>query len=594
LNEGLPPFGGIRSLHINCRKRRKKWRDFPVGCAFTGKTPFTPMQNPNIPSSRLLFSKAGAPPRLCRRLLPVALLSLLVSLALSPAARAVSPPPDGGYPNDNTAEGTGALGFLTTGSANTAVGSSALQNITTANQNTAIGAFALIGPNNASGSDNTATGFSALSANTASRNTADGSGALQSNTTGNTNTATGNVALFTNSSGSFNTATGAFALELNTTGDQNTATGYAALLGNKTGADNTANGVAALLRNSTGNDNTASGYEALVNNTTGSDNTANGSLALSSNTTGANNTANGAFALAGNSTGGGNTATGWSALQANSNGGFNAAYGNYALYSNTTGYSNVADGVDALYYNKVGHDNTAEGYGALLHNTGSNNTALGSGAGFNLTTGTNNIDIGAAGVAGDSGKIRIGKQGTQNATFIAGIFGVTMTGSPVVVNSSGKLGVSGASSARFKEAIKPMDKDSEAILALKPVTFRYKQEIDPDKIPQFGLIAEQVDKVDPNLVVRDENGEVTSVRYDAVNAMFLNEFLKEHRTVQQQTSKLKKQDGTISRLKALIREQEKLAVQQQKQIEGLTIGLRKVSDRVELINSSPRLVAENH
>ena len=169
-----------------------------------------------------------------------------------------------------------------------------------------------------------------------------------------------------------------------------------------------------------------------------------------------------------------------------------------------------------------------------------------------------------------------------------------MTGSPVVVNSSGKLGVSGASSARFKEAIKPMDKDSEAILALKPVTFRYKQEIDPDKIPQFGLIAEEVDKVDPNLVVRDENGEVTSVRYDAVNAMFLNEFLKEHRTVQQQTSKLKEQDGTISRLKALIREQEKLAVQQQKQIEGLTIGLRKVSDRVELLNSSPRLVAENH
>ena len=169
-----------------------------------------------------------------------------------------------------------------------------------------------------------------------------------------------------------------------------------------------------------------------------------------------------------------------------------------------------------------------------------------------------------------------------------------MTGSPVVVNSSGKLGVSGTSSARFKEAIKPMDKDSEAILALKPVTFRYKQEIDPDKIPQFGLIAEEVDKVDPNLVVRDENGEVTSVRYDAVNAMFLNEFLKEHRTVQQQTSKLKEQDGTISRLKALIREQEKLAVQQQKQIEGLTIGLRKVSDRVELLNSSPRLVAENH
>ena len=587
-------LGGFDHYTSIAEKGEKKWRDFPVGCAFTGKTPFTPMQNPNIPSSRLLFSKAGAPPRLCRCLLPLALLSLLVSLALSPAARAVSPPADGGYPNDNTAEGTGALSFLTTGSANTAVGSSALQNITTANQNTAIGAFALIGPNNASGNDNTATGFSALSANTGNDNTANGSGALQNNTTASGNTANGFNALFKNTTGSYNTATGLIALFSNTTGDQNTATGYEALVSNTTGADNTANGVAALFLNTTGNNNTATGYEALVNNTTGAENTANGFLGLSSNTTGTNNTANGALALAANTTGSGNTATGWSALQANSNGGFNAATGNYALYSNTTGYSNVATGVDALYHNKVGHDNTAEGYLALLNSTGSNNTALGSYAGANLATGSNNIDIGALGVAGDSGKIRIGKQGTQNATFIAGIFGVTMTGSPVVVNSSGKLGVSGTSSARFKEAIKPMDKDSEAILALKPVTFHYKQEIDPDKIPQFGLIAEEVDKVDPNLVVRDENGEVTSVRYDAVNAMFLNEFLKEHRTVQQQTSKLKEQDGTISRLKALIREQEKLAVQQQKQIEGLTIGLRKVSDRVELLNSSPRLVAENH
>ena len=567
---------------------------FPGRLRVHGKTQFIPMQNPNIPSSQLLFSKAGAPPRLCRCFLPLALLSLLVSLALSPAARAVSPPADGGYPNDNTAEGTGALGGLTTGSANTAAGSSALQNITTANQNTAIGAFALIGPNNASGNDNTATGFSALSANTGNDNTANGSGALQNNTTASGNTANGFNALFKNTTGSYNTATGLIALFSNTTGDQNTATGYEALVSNTTGADNTANGVAALFLNTTGNNNTATGYEALVNNTTGAENTANGFLGLSSNTTGTNNTANGALALAANTTGSGNTATGWSALQANSNGGFNAATGNYALYSNTTGYSNVATGVDALYHNKVGHDNTAEGYLALLNSTGSNNTALGSYAGANLATGSNNIDIGALGVAGDSGKIRIGKQGTQNATFIAGIFGVTMTGSPVVVNSSGKLGVSGTSSARFKEAIKPMDKDSEAILALKPVTFHYKQEIDPDKIPQFGLIAEEVDKVDPNLVVRDENGEVTSVRYDAVNAMFLNEFLKEHRTVQQQTSKLKEQDGTISRLKALIREQEKLAVQQQKQIEGLTIGLRKVSDRVELLNSSPRLVAENH
>ena len=193
---------------------------FPGRLRVHGKTQFIPMQNPNIPSSQLLFSKAGAPPRLCRCFLPLALLSLLVSLALSPAARAVSPPADGGYPNDNTAEGTGALSFLTTGSANTAVGSSALQNITTANQNTAIGAFALIGPNNASGNDNTATGFSALSANTGNDNTANGSGALQNNTTASGNTANGFNALFKNTTGSYNTATGLIALFSNTTGDQ--------------------------------------------------------------------------------------------------------------------------------------------------------------------------------------------------------------------------------------------------------------------------------------------------------------------------------------------------------------------------------------
>src|SRR5205823_11332636 len=137
--------------------------------------------------------------------------------------------------------------------------------------------------------------------------------------------------------------------------------------------------------------------------------------------------------------------------------------------------------------------------------------------GANLTTGNNNIDIGAnvLGTAGESGKIRIGKQGTQNGTFIAGIFGVTMTGSPVVVSSSGKLGISGTSSARFKTAIKAMDKASQAVLALKPVTFRYKEEIDPNGIPQFGLVAEQVEKVNPNLVVRGEDGKVMTVRYEA-------------------------------------------------------------------------------
>ena len=139
--------------------------------------------------------------------------------------------------------------------------------------------------------------------------------------------------------------------------------------------------------------------------------------------------------------------------------------------------------------------------------TGSFNVALGNMAGHNLTTGSNNIDILNQGVAGESQTIRIGQQGNQKTTFIAGIFGTTVSGSSVVVNSNGRLGVA-SSSARFKEAIKPMDKASEAILALKPVTFRYKQELDPDGIPQFGLVAEQVEKVNPDLVVRDEDGKV--------------------------------------------------------------------------------------
>jgi len=202
---------------------------------------------------------------------------------------------------------------------------------------------------------------------------------------------------------------------------------------------------------------------------------------------------------------------------------------------------------------------------------------LGANAGTNLTNGSNNIDIGAPGTAGESAKIHIGKQGTQNGTFIAGIFGVTMTGSPVVVNSSGKLGVSGTSSIRFKKAVKPMDKASEAILALKPVTFRYKEEIDPEGIPQFGLVAEEVEKVNPDLVARDEDGKVMTVRYEAVNAMLLNEFLKEHRNVAQQES-------TIAELKTTV-------AQQQKQIEALTATVQKVSDQVALSKPAPQLVA---
>ena len=182
---------------------------------------------------------------------------------------------------------------------------------------------------------------------------------------------------------------------------------------------------------------------------------------------------------------------------------------------------------------RAGTPAEATGFQALANNTtGNNNIALGAAAGVNLTTGSNNIDIGAPGAAGETGKIRIGNPRMQNGAFIAGIFGKTVaSGVGVIINSSGQLGTV-LSSARFKTAIKPMDEASEAILSLQPVTFRYKQELDPDAIPQFGLIAEQVEKVNPNLVVRGEDGKVMTVRYEAVNAMLLNEFLKEHRKAQ--------------------------------------------------------------
>ena len=219
--------------------------------------------------------------------------------------------------------------------------------------------------------------------------------------------------------------------------------------------------------------------------------TAEGDNALFNLTTGTNNTAIGFHALFATTTGISNTATGESALFGNTTGDFNTATGDVALFSNTTGGQNTAYGDGALFFNT----------------TGNNNIALGVLAGTNLTTGDDNIDIGNGGVAGDSGKIRIGTKAVQKRAFIAGISGSAVTGSAVVVDTSGQLGVA-PSSARFKDAIKPMDKASEAILELKPVTFRYKHELDPAGIPQFGLVAEQVEKVNPALVARDAKGEV--------------------------------------------------------------------------------------
>ena len=372
----------------------------------------------------------------------------------------------------------------------------------------------------------------------------------------NNNTAEGTDALFSLTTGTDNTAMGFDALYSNTTGSENTATGSDALLSNTTGIRNMANGFAALESNTTGVRNTGSGRAALANNTIGNDNTGDGHDALFSNTTGIHNTATGSFALLFSTTANDNTAAGYAAMLFNTTGNRNAAVGYWALYNNTTG-----------------NNNTANGYSALVNNTtGNDNIALGNFAGGNLTTGDNNIDIGNQGVAGESKTIRIGTVGTHTATYIAGVMGKTSPrGTPVFINANGQLGTV-QSSARFKDQLKPMDRASETILALKPVTFRYKKEFDPDGTPQFGLVAEDVEKVSPDLVVRDADGKVYSVRYEAVNAMLLNEFLKEHGTVEE----LKKE---IAVLTATVREQ--------------ASQIQKVSAQLELSRSPRQLVSHS-
>ena len=358
----------------------------------------------------------------------------------------------------------------------------------------------------------------------------------------------------------------------------NTASGVNALFFN-TGFNNTATGFAALEHNTTASFNTADGLSALFSNTTGFYNTAAGAQALFSNTVGANNTAEGTNALFSNTTGSANTATGFETLVSNTIGSQNTATGWKALFSNTDGSGNTAAGLQALLSNTSGDDNTAIGLEALSSNTiGSNNIALGTSAGSNLTAGDNNIDIGNSGVAGEGNTIRIGIGGTQSATFIAGISGATASGGAAVfVASNGQLGTT-TSSRRFKQEIKPMDKASEAILALRPVTFRYKQEIDPKGIPQFGLVAEEVEQVNPDLVVRDAEGKVYTARYEAVNAMLLNEFLKEHRKVEEQ-------QATIAQLKSAGAKQEALNAEQSKQMQLLAARLKKQESQIQKVSA---------
>ena len=389
--------------------------------------------------------------------------------------------------------------------------------------------------------------------------TAEGCDALNSVTSGSGNTALGWRSLFLDSTASFNTGVGAGALALNN-GDSNTAVGAAALLLNTSGTENTAVGADALVNNDTGSSNTANGSFALFSNIEGDRNTAIGFHALENNIANSN-TAVGADVLGSNTTGINNLAVGNTALFNNTEGSGNTAIGPAALPSNIEGNDNTAVGGFALTFNTEGDSNTAFGTFALSQSTGSGNTALGRSAGANMTVADNVISIGSP---GDGTAFAIGDR-----CFIGNIRGVTVgnaDGVNVIIDSDGQLGTIN-SSRRFKKDVKSMDQTSEAILALKPVTFHYKNQDTKkaENTPQFGLIAEDVAEVNPDLVVRDKEGKPYTVRYDAVNAMLLNEFLKEHR-------KNEAQQKQIEALTAMVKEQavqiQKVTAQQAAEIEA--------------------------
>jgi len=424
---------------------------------------------------------------------------VLVCIGLLPKAQAVSPPPDGGYPGNNTAEGTSALFSLTSGIANTALGSQA----------------------------------------------------VYSNTTGHYNSAEGFRALFSN-----------------TTGAQNTAIGSSALLSNTTGSFNMANGVNTLYSNTIGSNNTASGTRALFNNTTSSYNTAVGSEALFY------------------STGGYNTALGFRAAYNNVyshylTGGFNTALGAEALGNGSGGSYNTAIGFRTLQEGVCcfgGDFNTAVGVQALQQNRGDYNIAVGAFAASNVNMANNVICIGAAGADVD------------NSTWIDNVFGATTVSgvtAPVIVSDTGQLGTV-VSSERFKKEISTMEKVSEVILALRPVTFHYKS--DAKGTPQFGLIAEEVAKVSPALVLPDKEGKPYTVRYDAVNAMLLNEFLKEHRKVEEQ-------QATITELKSTVAQQQKdfqaTVAQLTARLDEQASQIQKVNAQLEVNRPAPQMISNN-
>jgi trimeric autotransporter adhesin len=300
--------------------------------------------------------------------------------------------------------------------------------------------------------------------------------------------------------------------------------------------------------------NTAGGTGALVSNTTGGFNTADGFNALVHNTAGIENTASGAFALFSNTTGAFNTASGVDALFSNTTGAFNTASGVYALFSNTTGAFNTANGFEALFSNTTGGSNIAIGFNALVFNSiGSNNIAIGQGAGGLLTSGSNNIYLGnSSATATESNIMRLG--GVQTQTFIAGIFGQNVgASSPVFINSNGQLGTV-QSSARYKRDIHAIGAHNQGLFHLRPVSFRYTQDTTAQK--HYGLIAEEVDKVYPELVVRGRDGAIETVQYHELIPLLLNEVQHQHQELGAQARQLAELKTQNARLRAAVAQQE--------------------------------------
>jgi trimeric autotransporter adhesin len=420
---------------------------------------------------------------------------------------------------------------------NTAMGSVALSHITPPNRQCV--PFALSASAYMSGCGNTASGFGALDQNTTGySNTADGAGSLFADTSGAYNTAVGTLTMFHTSSGRGNAAFGALGLFNNTSGSYNLAAGNYALLSNSAGKSNTAVGNSTMYFNTSGGYNTASGTFALYQNATGSYNTAAGAYALNSSTTGSGNVGIGAGALQKSY----NASSGTSSN-------YNVAVGYLAMFHNSTGSAagnNTAVGYYSLA-NNAAINNSAFGSGALgATTTGNGNTGVGTNAGLNLTSGSYNTYIGynTPGItAADNYVTQIGVFSAPAGgptpftptTYISGISTSVITGAAVVVNSSGQLGVL-ASAERYKTDITSLGTTSDKLAQLRPVSFHLKSE--PNGAVQYGLIAEEVNKVYPELVIHDKEGNIQGLRYDELAPMLLNEMQKERTTIAAQATEI--------------------------------------------------------